>query len=506
MWEKWFETVKLAITAKENIQVEKLLRPRPQNADLDYPHEPHLDIQYQSPGAESDSDEEPLATKRAPTAQKRKTICPIKIVPDKLSITFGDKTSVLVKSRNQVARKTIMRRVKEPRGTLKPLWNIIPDGTITNYTPHTITIDTPKRKDTVIRKSDIAIATEAIPNKPRLIDFVACKTVGEYNRNREKIKFYLDEKKQKEKWAAEQSTQQQDEPQPGTSRQTQQAATKPTKKHTTTKQKQRKGKAGSPRRKPQQSTKRTHVPQFEAKSKQAALAQSKLEQAKRRQQRYSSIVSTDLDRWNNSDTVEVINLVSYSLLQSPITIVTSSSPKDFMHTPNKGRGSVERIVQKLPINKDNMKETPSAPVRNIEQLIQQKQNTSTEPTRAIQQQQPTITQISHNIDDEVPVTILIESDSDHNIMPEEPLTAPMTAAQEPQPTEPTRIANKDTNISIEHSLSDDERCRNPDHSDSPQSSYSTAPSEIPHRTTLEQSPISSLDPEDVDHLNHIFDI
>ena len=133
------------------------------NQDSD--SEPHLDIQYQSPGAESDSDEEPLATKRAPTAQKRKTISPIKIVPDKLSITFGDKTSVLVKERNQVARKTIMRRVKEPRGTLKPLWNIIPDGTITNYTPHTITIDAPKRKDTVIRKSDIAIATEKNPKQ-----------------------------------------------------------------------------------------------------------------------------------------------------------------------------------------------------------------------------------------------------------------------------------------------------------------------------------------------------
>ena len=247
------------------------------NQDSD--SEPHLDIQYQSPGAESDSDEEPLATKRAPMAQKRKTISPIKIVPDKLSITFGDKTSVLVKERNQVARKTIMRRVKEPRGTLKPLWNIIPDGTITNYTPHTITIDTPKRKDTVIRKSDIAIATEILQNKPRLIDFVACKTVDEYKRNREKIKkFYLDEKKQNKKWAAEQPTQQQ-EPQPGTSRQLQQAATKPTKRETSTKQrqKQRKGKAGSPRRKPQQPTKRIHVPQFETKSKQTALAQSKIE-------------------------------------------------------------------------------------------------------------------------------------------------------------------------------------------------------------------------------------
>ena len=40
VWEKWFETVKLAITAKENTQVEKLLRPRPQNAELDYPYKP----------------------------------------------------------------------------------------------------------------------------------------------------------------------------------------------------------------------------------------------------------------------------------------------------------------------------------------------------------------------------------------------------------------------------------------------------------------------------------
>ena len=80
------------------------------------------------------------------------------------------------------------------------MWSIIPEGTITNYTPHTITTDTPKRKDRVIRKSDIAIATETIPEKPGLIEFVACKTVGEYKRNREKIKkFYLDEKKQKEK-------------------------------------------------------------------------------------------------------------------------------------------------------------------------------------------------------------------------------------------------------------------------------------------------------------------
>ena len=68
------------------------------------------------------------------------------------------------------------------------MWNIIPDGTITHYTTHTITIDTPKRKDTVIRKSDIAIATEKIPKKPRLIEFVACKTVANIKEIERKLK------------------------------------------------------------------------------------------------------------------------------------------------------------------------------------------------------------------------------------------------------------------------------------------------------------------------------
>ena len=40
-WEKWLATVKLAIMVKENIQVDKLLQPRPENEELDYPTEPH---------------------------------------------------------------------------------------------------------------------------------------------------------------------------------------------------------------------------------------------------------------------------------------------------------------------------------------------------------------------------------------------------------------------------------------------------------------------------------
>ena len=69
-------------------------------------------------------------------------------------------------------------------------------------TTHTITIDTPTRKNTKIRKKDLAIVTEkeqtiapvTTEQKPRLIHMVNCKTVGEYKRYQEKIrKFFLEE-------------------------------------------------------------------------------------------------------------------------------------------------------------------------------------------------------------------------------------------------------------------------------------------------------------------------
>ena len=40
-WEKWFTTTKLAILAKENVRVERFLRPRPTTAKFDYPEEPN---------------------------------------------------------------------------------------------------------------------------------------------------------------------------------------------------------------------------------------------------------------------------------------------------------------------------------------------------------------------------------------------------------------------------------------------------------------------------------
>ena len=91
-------------------------------------------------------------------------------------ITFGDKTTTITNRRKQVAQKTLAQKAPEPRGTLKPLWNSIPDGTITNYSPTTIRLDTINRKKTVIRKNDLAIVTES---KRRLMQFVVCKTVRE---------------------------------------------------------------------------------------------------------------------------------------------------------------------------------------------------------------------------------------------------------------------------------------------------------------------------------------
>ena len=151
--------------------------------------EPELDIRFNEdiPDDESASDNSTLQNVKKKAA-KRKHTSPVKITPDKLMITFGDKTTTINNTRKQIARKTLARRAPEPRGTLKPLWNIIPDVTITNYSPTTITLDTHNRKDTVIRKKDEAIVNET---KPRPIHFVACKTVREYKRNQEKIKEFL---------------------------------------------------------------------------------------------------------------------------------------------------------------------------------------------------------------------------------------------------------------------------------------------------------------------------
>ena len=164
--------------------------------DWDTDSEPELDIQYKAqsqPARSSDSDD----SENAPLLSH--TRVPGKKIPNRLEIKFGDKTSTLIYNKKIVARKTIARKVPEPRGTLKPQWNIIPDRTIAKYTPHTITLDTNTRKNSVIWKNDLAIVTKTKPietaEKPRLIHRVACKTVGESKRNQEKLKRFCSEEK-----------------------------------------------------------------------------------------------------------------------------------------------------------------------------------------------------------------------------------------------------------------------------------------------------------------------
>ena len=101
-----------------------------------------------------DSENVPLAT------TSRTTKSPRKIYPSEIHFTIGDKTTKYIKTRRNITRKSLARKTKEPRNTLAPQWNIIQDGTITIYSPHTITIDTPLRRNTVIRKNQLAIVNE----------------------------------------------------------------------------------------------------------------------------------------------------------------------------------------------------------------------------------------------------------------------------------------------------------------------------------------------------------
>ena len=169
----------------------------------------NLDIQYkqddqtrQEPQSEESQTSDSSESDNAPLLHSQKGT----IIPSKFKFQIGDRTTKIDQIRRNLARKTIRRKNPEPRRTLKPLWSIIPDGTIVDYTPHTITIDTHNRKNTVIRNNDIAISSETCPlpqeqkqqePKLRLINFAACETVGEYNRNKRKIeKFCLAEKAQ----------------------------------------------------------------------------------------------------------------------------------------------------------------------------------------------------------------------------------------------------------------------------------------------------------------------
>ena len=231
-------------------------------------------------------------------------------------VTFGDKTTTITNTRKQIARQTLARKALEPRGTLKSQWNIILDGTINNNTPTTITLDTNTRTKMVIRKNYLAIVNES---KPRLMQFVACKTVREYNRNQGKKQFLFKEKRQAKQVQQKQSLQLKrpestdiasglkDPNEPGPSHQ--QDIPGPSKR----KPQQRKQKQ-QPTKLPQKPTS-----DFDRKSKEAAIAQTKLNKAKERQRQLSQSPRVQLDtaQLHANQSIEVINLASDSSQGSP---------------------------------------------------------------------------------------------------------------------------------------------------------------------------------------------
>ena len=305
--------------------------------------EPELNIRFNEGLPEEDlaSNNSTLQKK----ATKRKHILPIKKTPDKLMVTFGDKTTTITNTRKQVARKTFIRRTNEPRDALKPLWNIIPDGTITNYSPTTIRLDIYNRKNTVIRKNDLAIVNET---KPRLMRFVACKTVREYNRNQGKIKQFLLTEKKNVRQA--QIREQQEECVPGPPFQVDQPGPNSTQQTQPTKNSRQQRKPQQPKRKGTAPTKRLTKENkvFELRSKEAALAQSKLEKARQRQKEKlrSPRIQLDTSKLHNNKSGEIINLAS--CLESPLTIFTSDNRNLFMYTPtNEQSNSPSKIDKKI---------------------------------------------------------------------------------------------------------------------------------------------------------------
>ena len=152
---------------------------------------------------------------------------------------------------------------------------------------------THNRKNTVIRKNDLAIVNES---KPRLMHFLACTTVREHNRNQEKITDFLFAEKKTNKQAQNKQPPAHcnREPsyqmvQPGPSSRTewlQPAKNKrPQKKSQQTK---RKGTAPTKR-----STKTSK--EFEQRSKESALVQPKFEEAKKRQRKSKLKFTTHLN-------------------------------------------------------------------------------------------------------------------------------------------------------------------------------------------------------------------
>ena len=89
--------------------------------NLESDSETDLNVKFQERTSEDDSCDHSTLQNMKKRATKPKKISPTKLTPDKLMITFGDKTTTITNTYKQVSSKTVARKAPEPRGTPKPL-------------------------------------------------------------------------------------------------------------------------------------------------------------------------------------------------------------------------------------------------------------------------------------------------------------------------------------------------------------------------------------------------
>ena len=181
---------------------------------------------------------------------------------------------------------------------------------------------------------------------------------------------------------------------------------------------------------------------------------------------------------------------------------------------------MDLIVQKIKKTNQDKAQPPQKPEWAGQQVgthkdlfnPQQPSNINNEPIRELTQDDTTNNNMQTKREEMTIITILdshnsksttfIESDED-DLTTNAPIQAPM---QLQAAAESTRIFQQPS-PKMEHVTSDDEHAAHMDEIAyaSPASAYSTAPSEIPPAAIQYASPISSLDTDDFECRNRIFD-
>ena len=224
---------------------------------------------------------------------------------------------------------------------------------------------------------------------------------------------------------------------------------------------------------------------FDQKSKEAATAQTKLTLAKKRQQqstqKQNPRIHMDLSALSNSKTIEIINLPYDSSNSSPLRIVTSSFPKDFMNN----------------IQKDFI---PKSPKRNIDNVVD----------KIIANNQAREEQTTEDSDTDTDYAIIItikiadppKVNTQDNINLQQTLITP----QPQHSSTPIQQDDHQHQQTVEHdSFSDieNESQTNTTTTDNTQQSHDNDINTNPANKPSEQSPNSSLNTEDMEELNKL---